>query len=302
MINSDLNTGGIHRALLLSIGGEIKIYVPGLTSLNPNSGSLTNDAGGVNKESYETNKNSLLTPIWCLPNIEAKQHDEVHPCWVTFENGDAKRAIIMGFLGKGIKYHANGSGGVGSNNQGNSSGAEGSNNVVDTPSKIYNVDVDGYIYPLNKKHTADPFTGGRYFGASRDNGNRAHAGIDLIVPPYTEVIAITDGVVNYISRNFYAGTDAVITKNSDGTWFTYGEIKPSVNTGAVVVKGQVIGKVIANTSSGASMLHFEAYKGDFDTNVLTVNGDKYLYVSNKTYKRRIDLVDPSFVASLPMIK
>lgn len=122
MINSDLNTGGIHRALLLSVGGEIKIYVPGLTSLNPNSGSLTNDAGGVNKESYETNKNSLLTPIWCLPNIEAKQHDEVHPCWVTFENGDAKRAIIMGFLGKGIKYHANGSGG-------SVNGSSGSENI-----------------------------------------------------------------------------------------------------------------------------------------------------------------------------
>lgn len=122
MINSDSNTGGIHRAILLSVGGEIKIYVPGLTSLNPNSGSLIDDGGGVNKESYETNKNSLLTPIWCLPNIEAKRHDEVHPCWITFENGDAKRAIIMGFLGNGIKYHANSSGGSGSSSVGITSG------------------------------------------------------------------------------------------------------------------------------------------------------------------------------------
>lgn len=45
------------------------------------------------------------------------------------------------------------------------------------------------------------------------------------------------------------------------------------------------------------MLHFEAYQGyvnDDNDNVLTTNGD-YLYVPQKTYKRRKDLIDTSFI-------
>ena len=122
MINSDLNVGGIHRAFIVTVGGDIRIYIPGLTSLIAGSNAPVNEDGTINKESYEDNKNSLPKPIWCLPNLEAKQHDEVHPCWVTFENGDSKRPIIMGFLGKGIKYHASSSGGSVSSSGGSSSG------------------------------------------------------------------------------------------------------------------------------------------------------------------------------------
>lgn len=116
MINSDLNVGGIYRAFIVTVGGDIRIYIPGLTSLTAGSNAPVNEDGTINKESYEDNKNSLPKPIWCLPNLEAKQHDEVHPCWVTFENGDSKRPIIMGFLGKGIKYHASSSDTSGANN------------------------------------------------------------------------------------------------------------------------------------------------------------------------------------------
>lgn len=121
MINSDLNVGGIYRAFIVTVGGDIRIYIPGLTSLIAGSNAPVNEDGTINKESYEDNKNSLPKPIWCLPNLEAKQHDEVHPCWVTFENGDSKRPIIMGFLGKGIKYSAGANGGSagGSYNPGN---------------------------------------------------------------------------------------------------------------------------------------------------------------------------------------
>lgn len=122
MINSDLNTGGIHRAFIVTVAGDVRIYVPGLTSLIAGSNSVINENGTVNVESYNENKETLLRPIWCLPNLEAKQHDEVHPCWVTFENGDSKRPIIMGFLGKGIKYHANSSGGSGSSSDGITTG------------------------------------------------------------------------------------------------------------------------------------------------------------------------------------
>lgn len=126
MINSDLNVGGIHRAFIVSVGGDVRIYIPGLTSLIAGTGSIVNEDGTVNIESYNENKETLPRPIWCLPNLEAKQHDEVHPCWVTFENGDSKRPIIMGFLGKGIKYHAGGSGGSGTNSGSSSGGVSSS--------------------------------------------------------------------------------------------------------------------------------------------------------------------------------
>ena len=124
MINSDLNVGGIHRAFIVTVAGDVRIYIPGLTSLIAGTGSVVNEDGTVNTESYNENKETLPRPIWCLPNLEAKQHDEVHPCWVTFENGDSKRPIIMGFLGKGIKYHANSSEGSGSSSESTNDGSE----------------------------------------------------------------------------------------------------------------------------------------------------------------------------------
>lgn len=287
MINQNINNGGIYRAYILAADSDIRVYIPGLH--NNSKECPVNSDGSINMEIFQKTKDTYPKPLWCVPNLEAKQHDEIHPCWITFENGDITRPIIMGFLGKGIKYSAG-------SNSGGSGDFSGNNEqfVIDP-----DIPVDQYIYPLETKHTLDPFSGGRAFGASRDGGNRAHAGIDLIVPHGTKVLAATDGVVNYISYGFYAGTDAIITKNSDGTWFTYGEISPKVSVNSKVIKGQVIGTVIANNSSGASMLHFEAYKGDYESNVLNNNGI-YKYVSNKNYNRRADLIDPSFVASLPM--
>ena len=112
MINSDLNLGGIYRGFIINDNDDVRIYVPGLNNLVTNDKNIINSDGTVNSEVYEKNKNILPKPIWCLPNLEAKQHDDAHPCWVSFENGNAKRPIIMGYLGKGIKYHAGGGGGI----------------------------------------------------------------------------------------------------------------------------------------------------------------------------------------------
>lgn len=112
MINSDLNLGGIYRGFIINDNDDVRIYVPGLNNLVTNDKNIINSDGTVNSEVYEKNKNILPKPIWCLPNLEAKQHDDAHPCWVSFENGNAKRPIIMGYLGKGIKYHAGGGGGL----------------------------------------------------------------------------------------------------------------------------------------------------------------------------------------------
>lgn len=113
MINNNINNGGIYRAFILDVD-EIKLYIPGLN--NNYEECPVDSSGNLNMEIFEKCKDTYPTPLWCVPNLEAKQHEQVHPCWVVFEHGDINRPIIMGFLGKGIKYSASvsagGSGGV----------------------------------------------------------------------------------------------------------------------------------------------------------------------------------------------
>ncbi|MCL2336190.1 MAG: peptidoglycan DD-metalloendopeptidase family protein [Firmicutes bacterium] len=146
----------------------------------------------------------------------------------------------------------------------------------------------GYVYPLASRHTADPNTGGRSFGASR-SGGRLHAGMDLITPPGTGVIAMTGGTVIDNNKGFYAGTDALIVKNNDGTVTLYGEIRSGLSAGTIITQGQTIGSVVANNASGASMLHIEYYSG-------TVSGSVF---GGGAYRRRSDLTSPMFIQYLP---
>lgn len=175
----------------------------------------------------------------------------------------------------------------------------GSSDSVGIPS---NIAKEQWIYPLTTKHTADPLTGGRYFGALREINKRDHAAIDLIVPPGTKVIAMTDGVVGD-SYGYYKGTNAVEVVNSDGTIARYCEMSVSVKFGQIVKKGDVLGKIIANTD-GSSMLHIELYDGS-GVGPLT-NKTNRIYknlsgeLAQKLYQRRSDLMNPTFVKDLPM--
>lgn len=108
MINSDMNNGGIYRAFILSDSSDIRIYIPGLYN-NFENCPIDSD-NNLNMEIFQKNKETYSKPLWCIPNLEAKRCDPVHPCWVTFENGNINRPIIMGFLGKGIKYSVGSSG------------------------------------------------------------------------------------------------------------------------------------------------------------------------------------------------
>ncbi len=156
-----------------------------------------------------------------------------------------------------------------------------------------------WIHPLKNgwdmRH--DPTIGGRQFGAPR--GNSAHAGIDFIADPGTQIIAMTDGTVINI-YNFYAGTQAVEVKNTDGTIIRYGEINPQISIGTAVKQGDLIGCVIPNNLDGLSMLHLEIYLG-FDKNNQVVTGPltqvsnstEYWYVFIRNYLRRADLIDPT---------
>lgn len=101
MINNDSNVNGIYRAIIIN-RGTLKVYVPSIATFK----LFENNSLTIIEEVYEKCKDILPSAQWCVPNMEAMVCDEIHPCWVVFECGDYKRPIIMGFVGKGIKYNA----------------------------------------------------------------------------------------------------------------------------------------------------------------------------------------------------
>lgn len=101
MINNDSNVNGIYRAVIIN-RGTLKVYVPSIATFK----LFENNSLTIIEEVYEKCKDTLPSAQWCVPNMEAMVCDEIHQCWVVFECGDYKRPIIMGFVGKGIKYHA----------------------------------------------------------------------------------------------------------------------------------------------------------------------------------------------------
>jgi murein DD-endopeptidase MepM/ murein hydrolase activator NlpD len=142
-------------------------------------------------------------------------------------------------------------------------------------------------FPLPFRPELSYKTGGRKFGAGREGGGRKHAACDLVVPKGTEIYAVEDGEVVRGPYDFYHGTDAIEFKlTGSGRIVRYCEIKgvaDGVHVGKKLKEGDVIAYVGKMWKD--SMLHFEMYEG-------TAEGplkDK----SNKPYKRRKDLMDPT---------
>lgn len=103
----------------------------------------------------------------------------------------------------------------------------------------------------------------RSFAASRDNGRRHHAGIDLFANPGDIVVAPDNGVV--VGRqSFYAGTGAMLVEIDGGPVVLLGEVKMGgaaefgVDVGSRVEKGQPLTRV-GLMDGGSHMLHFETY-------------------------------------------
>ena len=130
-------------------------------------------------------------------------------------------------------------------------------------------------------------TGGRRFGADRDQGHRKRAGCDLIAPLGTPIFAVGDGVVmEAAEREFYRGTFAVAIQHH-GYVVRYCEVKgvaPGIRRGTFVHAGTVIAFV--GKMHLSSMLHFELYHGPYGAGGLTNR-------KNKPFQRRADLQDPT---------
>lgn len=96
LLNHDSNSAGVFRAVVINKYGETRVFIPGHVK-NP-----LNTDGTLNVEIYDANK--LVYPIveWCSNQMKSSMVDEVKPCWITYETGDIKRPIVMGYFGKGL--------------------------------------------------------------------------------------------------------------------------------------------------------------------------------------------------------
>jgi murein DD-endopeptidase MepM/ murein hydrolase activator NlpD len=136
-------------------------------------------------------------------------------------------------------------------------------------------------------------SGKRWFGASRDKG-RNHAACDLVVKPGTPVYAVEAGVVLQVPKTaFFQETYSVVIKHPNFV-VRYAEldINRLVKEGESVTEGQQIGTVGKNYK-GRGMLHFEMYAGTSGGNLSQPKNNKYLYVPERNYMRRSDLIDPT---------
>lgn len=139
------------------------------------------------------------------------------------------------------------------------------------------------------------WTGGiRRFGASRNDGARAHAGCDLYFPAGTIIHAITSGTVIDDPYWFYDGTYAL--EIDHGAFIArYGEVERQalVRKGDHVNPGQPIAKVGNLLSIINSMLHLELYDKSAQGPLTVTNSNTKRNANGIPYWRRKDLIDPT---------
>lgn len=126
----------------------------------------------------------------------------------------------------------------------------------------------GYVTEQGEKHGNQS----RRFGATRDNGSRRHAGIDLYAKAGDIVVAAESGVVTMVRDTFAFGTGILFLRTDSGITLAYGEVDPkswnqfNVKTGTRVTRGQKLARVgcMSKDAQGdcdSQMLHFETYRG-----------------------------------------
>jgi murein DD-endopeptidase MepM/ murein hydrolase activator NlpD len=148
-----------------------------------------------------------------------------------------------------------------------------------------------------------PGAGMRAFGSRRSGGKRAHAGIDLYFPDFTDVLALADGVVTRGPYPFYLETFAVEVDH--GSFLArYGEIAPErswpVREGDNVERGQKVGRVGVLTNADGSrlgvasmMLHLEMYDKTESGKLTRAVGTSARSATGTPFLRRQDVIDPT---------
>lgn len=129
--------------------------------------------------------------------------------------------------------------------------------------------------------TAD-FGDGRPYGSS--SPSRHHCGEDLPAPEGSHLVAVEDGRVVWISRDWYKGNGAVMLQLDSGPAVNYGEVNTrsldelGMRVGTRVRRGQRIAR-----SGTTDHVHFETYR----------KGTKRSYDWSWTGKPPAQLLDPT---------
>ena len=144
-----------------------------------------------------------------------------------------------------------------------------------------------------------------HFGAPRDSPFPYHGACDLVAPAGTKVYAVRDGTVvrvypfvTYCKDSANETTTWAIDVAHDRFMARYGEVSKDfpkgIFKGAQVTEGQVIATV--GMQCNGTMLHFELFDDPNRLDYLTdASAHRYLYVPQKNYQRRNDLLDPTFL-------
>jgi len=116
------------------------------------------------------------------------------------------------------------------------------------------------VWPVRGEAPNTP-GGGRAFGASRDGGNRIHAGIDLYGDEGDVVVATESGTI--VAAQGWAGPNAkaVLLQTDSGPVVLYGAVAPGSwpRVGTRVRAGDPVGR-LGTYPHGSSMLHLEVYR------------------------------------------
>ena len=149
-------------------------------------------------------------------------------------------------------------------------------------------------------------------GTHRAFGSRngTHAGIDLVPlynlgqglsNPFPNIYAVADGIVIRYAY-FYRGTYALEIEKNDGRIVRYCEIHAveGITVGTRVYQGDVIARMGRMTGISEVMLHLEYFKGTATGGLTNPNNNsQYDYVTPMNFRRRRDLLDPTFFFHLP---
>lgn len=154
--------------------------------------------------------------------------------------------------------------------------------------------VNKFIFPLDNYTDSFLKKESCKFGAIRDNGERLHAGIDLLSKDKEPVLAIWDGIVIEEPSLFFAKTYQIVIDHGF-LLARYCEIKPLsfIKKGINVKAGEKIGE-ITKSSINTTMLHLEIYTNK-EKGSLTQK-------DNKPFLRRNDLINPTFLIKLCHLK
>ena len=169
-------------------------------------------------------------------------------------------------------------------------------------------------FPFRRSSTfpyEGPGAGMRAFGSRRSNGARAHAGVDLYFPDFTDILAVADGVVTRGPYPFYLKTFAIEVDH--GAFVArYGELAPDatppVEEGDTIARGDLVGRVGVLTRANGKrlavpsmMLHFEMYDKTQTGKLTRAVGTSARWTDRTPFFRRRDLIDPTgFLRRAPL--